>query len=180
MAAPAGRARPAGRIVRRLLSQDIMTDLLVKLYDAPLDAPPPADAAWQVRKVLAPETGEVADWIAGAFSPGWAEEFRKAAGDWPVTAFVAEEGGRAVGFACYDAAALGVFGPTGVAEDRRGQGVGRALLIACLADMRARGYAYAVIGGAGPTAFYERAVGATIIPGSDPGFYARLIKAPRA
>lgn len=156
-----------------------MTDLLVKLYDAPLDVPPQAGVSWRVRKVLAPEIGVVADWIASAFSSGWAEEFRKAASQWPVTAFVAEEQGRAIGFACYDAAALGVFGPTGVLEERRSQGIGRVLLIACLADMRARGYAYAVIGGAGPASFYERTVGATVIPGSDPGFYERIIKAPK-
>ena len=33
------------------------------------------------------------------------------------------------------------------------------------------GYAYAVIGGAGPTGFYEKAVGAIPIPHSTPGIY---------
>jgi predicted N-acetyltransferase YhbS len=80
------------------------------------------------------------------------------------------------GFACYDAAALGVFGPTGVAGERRGRGLGKALLLACLHDMAARGYAYAVIGGSGPDAFYERTVGAVKIPGSEPGFYDGMVR----
>jgi hypothetical protein len=38
------------------------------------------------------------------------------------------------------------------------------------------GYAYAVIGDVGPSAFYERTVGATAIPNSEPGIYAGLLK----
>lgn len=153
-----------------------MTDLLVKLYDLPPYGGPPTRAEWGVRKVLAPETSPAAEWIAGQFSRAWADEFHKAAGAWPVTAFLAVAGGKVIGFACYDAAALGVFGPTGVAPDRRGAGVGKALLMACLHDMAARGYAYAVIGGSGPDAFYERAVGAVKIPGSEPGFYRGMVR----
>jgi hypothetical protein len=33
------------------------------------------------------------------------------------------------------------------------------------------GYAYAIIGGAGPTAFYAKTVGAVAIEGSTPGIY---------
>jgi hypothetical protein len=42
--------------------------------------------------------------------------------------------------------------------------------------LRELGYAYGIIGGAGPTEFYERTVGATIIPESVPGIYADPIK----
>ncbi|MFP3942756.1 MAG: GNAT family N-acetyltransferase [Alphaproteobacteria bacterium] len=153
-----------------------MTDLLVKLYELPPLEPPPRGADWRVRKVLAPEISTVAEWVGEKFSRTWAGEFRKAASGWPVTAFVAVAGNEPVGFACYDAAALGVFGPTGVADERRGAGLGRALLLACLHDMAAQGYAYAVIGGSGPDAFYEQTVGAVKIPGSEPGFYAGMIR----
>ena len=62
------------------------------------------------------------------------------------------------------------FGPTGVLESFRGQGVGSALLLAALFAMKAEGYAYAIIGGAGKQAgFYERLAGASGIAGSDPG-----------
>ena len=76
-----------------------------------------------------------------------------------------------LGFACYDATAKDFFGPTGVMESQRGKGIGAALLIACMQAMAAEGYAYAVIGGAGPVAFYEKVVGATVIPDSVPGPY---------
>ena len=34
------------------------------------------------------------------------------------------------------------------------------------------GYVYAIIGAAGPVRFYQKAVGAIIIPDSEPGIYA--------
>ncbi len=39
-----------------------------------------------------------------------------------------------------------------------------------------KGYAYAVIGWAGPTEFYEKTVGATIIEGSEPGIFRGPLK----
>jgi hypothetical protein len=33
------------------------------------------------------------------------------------------------------------------------------------------GYAYAIIGGVGPAAFYEKVCGAFVIPGSERGIY---------
>jgi hypothetical protein len=75
---------------------------------------------------------------------------------------------RAVaGFAheCSAAAA----GPTGARM--RGRGLGAALLFRCLESMRDMGYGYAVIGGVGPAAFYEKVCGAFVIPGSETGVY---------
>jgi hypothetical protein len=40
--------------------------------------------------------------------------------------------------------------------------------------MRESGYAYAIIGGVGPAAFYEKTVGAFTIPGSEVGVYQPL------
>ena len=66
---------------------------------------------------------------------------------------------------------LGLFGPTGVEETDRGRGIGAALLLVSLADMASRGYAYAVIGGAGSAEFYAKVAGAAEIAGSVPGLY---------
>jgi len=41
--------------------------------------------------------------------------------------------------------------------------------------MREMGYAYAVIGGVGPAAFYEKVCGAFLIPGSEIGVYGTLL-----
>ncbi|WP_156860344.1 hypothetical protein [Francisella frigiditurris] len=54
--------------------------------------------------------------------------------------------------------------PTGVSDKCRGLGTGKALLIACMLDMKLKGYAYAVVGAVGPTEFYEKALNATAIP----------------
>lgn len=61
------------------------------------------------------------------------------------------------------------FGPIGVAEHVRGNGVGAALLLACLHDMRTTGYAYAVVGAVGAPEFFCRIAGATEIEGSTAG-----------
>ncbi len=82
-----------------------------------------------------------------------------------------------IGFACYEATCRDFFGPELVHPDRRGRGVGRALLLAALHAMRAEGYAYAIIGWASSIDFYRRAVGAVVIDGSEPGIYpAKLLR----
>ena len=58
-------------------------------------------------------------------------------------------------------------------------GVGTALLLACLEDMKHAGYGYAIIGGVGPADYYARAVGAVAIEGSDVGVYRGLLGASR-
>src|SRR5712691_7465086 len=78
---------------------------------------------------------------------------------------------RLLGFACYNVASKGMFGAMGVDEAYRRQGLGTALLLACLHAMQDEGYAYAIIGWAGSVDFYARAVGATVIPDSEPGIF---------
>jgi ribosomal protein S18 acetylase RimI-like enzyme len=154
-------------------------DLLVKLYaleprpdlDARL-----ANAGVTVRRALPPELGLVTDWIKERFSAWWASEATVAFSRQPPSCFVAVKDGKLIGFACYDATARGFFGPTGVDEAARGDGVGHALLLASLLDMRAQGYGYGIIGGAGPVDFYVRSVGAIPIEGSVPGIYAGLLE----
>jgi hypothetical protein len=93
----------------------------------------------------------------------------------PPTCFIAIQNGRLIGFACHDATVKGFFGPTGVDSAVRGKGVGHALLLTTLLDMYAQGYAYGVIGGAGPMDFYRRSVGAVPIEGSVPGIYRGML-----
>ncbi|HVO89211.1 MAG TPA: GNAT family N-acetyltransferase, partial [Casimicrobiaceae bacterium] len=97
----------------------------------------------------------------------------------PIACFIALRGHELVGFACHDATCPNFFGPEGVIEAERGIGVGRALLLAALHAQRAQGYAYSIIGGVGPAAFYEKAVGAVPIPDSSPGIYAPMLPASK-
>lgn len=103
--------------------------------------------------------------------PSWEDELAAGFSQAPATVFIAVEHRQVIGFACYNVTRPDYFGPTGVLETHRGRGIGRTLLLQCLHALAAEGYAYAIIGGVGPAEFYERAVGATLIPGSEKGIY---------
>jgi GNAT superfamily N-acetyltransferase len=125
-----------------------------------------------VRRAQTWEATPVREFVARNFDVAWADEIAVGYARQPVSIYLAAREGRVVGFAAYECTRRAFFGPTGVAESERGRGVGRALLLACLWGLRELGYAYGVIGGVGPVAFYERAVGAIVIPDSAPGVYA--------
>jgi GNAT superfamily N-acetyltransferase len=148
--------------------------MLVRLYDLDryarrAQAGRPASVVF--RPAMPYERSRVRDWISHRFSRGWADEFEMTFHRHPASTTLAVEDGRLLGFACFDATAPGFFGPTGVDADERGRGIGLTLLIDALQRMRHAGYGYAIIGGVGPIAFYEQAVGAEVIAHSDPGVY---------
>jgi predicted N-acetyltransferase YhbS len=135
-----------------------------------------AKAGVTIRRALAPEYELVTDWVRRKFSAGWAGETAVSMMRQPPTCFLATREQKLLGFACHESIARGFFGPTGVDEASRGEGIGHALLLASLLDLKTMGYAYAIIGDVGPSEFYERTVGATQIPNSEPGIYAGLLK----
>jgi len=151
-----------------------VADLLIALYGRDglfrwEDAPSPAGVL--VRRALAHERVPVQEWVDRSFGTAWAGEVALALGTQPTTCFLAVRGAECVGFCCYDTAYRGFLGPLGVAAgDRRG-GIGRALVHATLRALWHAGYAYAVVGASGATAFYRRVAGAWAIPGSEQGPY---------
>jgi len=157
-----------------------MADLLVRLYDLPaFEATDRVRAAGiTIRRALPPERHVVLAWIEAQFSLPWVSEAALALSQQPPTLYLALKDNRIFGFACYDTSAKGFFGPTGVDPAARGQGIGEALLIATLAAMREAGYAYAVIGDAGPVGFYQKRLDAFEIPKSRPGIYAGMLRRP--
>jgi GNAT superfamily N-acetyltransferase len=162
-----------------------MSDMLVKLYALPEVEPLRADLSQRgivIRQARTAERGIITDWVRQRFSAAVTAECQAAIDQRPVSCYIAVESplgtsqqarsddslsDALLGFACFDVAARGVFGPEGVREDRRGEGIGKMLLLSCLHEMKAERYAYAVIGWAGPTEFYAKAVGATLIEGSE-------------
>lgn len=159
----------------------IMVDMLVRLYALPSAAPEREKLAEQgilVRPCRPFDMHAAEEWIARTFSTRWVSEFQVAMAHQPCGCIIATHEHKVVGFACYDATARGFLGPMGVDPGFRQGGLGRALLITALEQMRAMGYVYAVIGGTGPQEFYARTVGATVIEGSDPGFYTDILPEP--
>ena len=155
-----------------------MQDMLVRLYDLP-DYSELRDELSRVgitcRNALAAEKSIVSDWVEEHFGKGWASEAEISFSYQPITCIIAVKDQEILGFACYDAAYRNFFGPTGVAEEHRGRGIGKVLLWLSLMGMRSQGYAYGIIGGVGPASFYEKVVGAEIISGSDPGIYKGIL-----
>lgn len=153
-------------------------DMLISLCPLRRSAEPSNPEKDAIRKPIGPEHDLITAWVSKTFSPGWASEVRVALNNRPVSLFIATRGepSELIGFCCYDATALGFVGPIGVAESARGTGVGAALLRACLADMRAVGYGYAVAGAVGAPEFFRRVAGAVEIPDSSPGIYRGMLR----
>jgi GNAT superfamily N-acetyltransferase len=155
-------------------------DMLIKLYGSTIGSNDPHRApvsleGVDIRKPIGPEHTTVVRWVEKQFGVGWASEVQVALANRPVSAWLATRNGELLGFACYDATALGFFGPIGVSEAARGQRLGAALLLACLRDMRTVGYGYAVVGSVGAPEFFRRVAGATEIPESTPGMYTGMV-----
>jgi GNAT superfamily N-acetyltransferase len=152
-----------------------------------------APAGVTVRRALASERHVVVEWARVHGGPGWASECEVSFARAPLGCFVAVQGASVasiasaapvgsaagyptapetlIGFACIEATAPGFFGPQAVRDDRRGRGVGAALLLAALHALAAEGHAYAIVGWASEPEFYRRVVGAVPIAGSEPGLY---------
>ena len=156
-----------------------MPDLLVNLLKLPA-------AESQIRKldqagivIRRAQTFEITPlraFVEKNFSLSWADEVSVGFHNKPVSVHIATRDKVIVGFAAHECTRKAFFGPTGVTSDMRGQGIGRALLLASLWGLRELGYVYGVIGGAGPVEFYESSVGAIEIPNSEPGIYTDLLK----
>jgi GNAT superfamily N-acetyltransferase len=155
-----------------------MIDMLVRLYDLPDTTALYAEVAANgvtLRRARAFEKHTVAEFAKTHFSPKWVSEVEVALTRQPVACFIATREKQILGFACFDTTQRGFFGPTGVAENARGLGLGKALLMKSLEALREIGFAYAIIGGVGPKEFYAKACGAIEIPGSDPGTYQDIL-----
>ncbi|HEY3412653.1 MAG TPA: GNAT family N-acetyltransferase [Armatimonadota bacterium] len=155
-----------------------MPDMLVPLLNLPSSKPLVEDLAAQgvvVRPAHPFEQTILRAFIEKHFSAAWADEAVAGLYNKPVSTILAIQDKKIVGFASYECTRRDYFGPTGVDPAQRGRNIGKALLIVALEGLRDMGYAYAIIGGAGPVDFYAKAVNATPIPDSKPGIYRDLL-----
>ena len=156
-----------------------MSDLLVNLLKLPPLEPllkQLEDTGVVIRRAQPFELTIVRTFIEEEFSSAWADEVLVGFANKPVTVHIATSEQSVIGFAAHECTRKDFFGPAGVAAGMQGRGIGTALLLASLLSLRELGYVYAIIGGAGPLEFYQKAVGATVIPNSEPGIYTDLLK----
>ena len=157
-----------------------MSDMLVKLYNLSdyqvSSGSGIKDRELTIRRALTPEKHIIVQWVMKYFSAYWASECEAAFCRHPVSCFIAARKGDMAGFCCYDVTCKGFVGPIGVLPSERGMGIGRTLLQASLYDMLNQGYAYAIVGDAGPEEFFTSSSGAFIIEDSKPGIYREMLR----
>jgi mycothiol synthase len=114
---------------------------------------------YQVRRARADERALI-DAAAAAFGGAWPFELERALGFDPPGVHVATRDDAYCAFAAHDGnnRGLGWFGPTGTWPAHRGQGLGEALLLACLVDVADR-HARCEVAWIGPRPFYEKVAG---------------------
>ena len=138
-----------------------MADMLVNLVLLPDLAPVLAGQkakGVEIRRGQSEESHKIAEWIREQINPNWAIGCEVALEQEPSTCYIAVETNGAadaqaelsadaiLGFACFDVVKKGVFGPTGVRDDRADSGIDTALLLVCLHEMAALDYGQAAIG----------------------------------
>ena len=156
-----------------------MPDLLVNLLKLPPLEPVMLEmnnADIIVRRAQPFEITQALEFVEREFSVAWADEISVGFANKPVSVYIAIADQEIVGFASYECTRKSFFGPTGVVDSMQSRGIGKALLLASLWGLQEMGYVYGIIGRAGPVEFYEKAVGAIVIPDSDPGIYTDFLK----
>lgn len=120
-----------------------------------------------IRRANSKDENNIVNFVDKNFSKEWSQTIRTAfLLDDPSIYIVYDNYKEIIGFAAFDIYKNRkcYFGPMGVTKSNRIKGIGYALLHHCLKDMKEIGYEYAVIGGAGPIEFYEKACNAVVIP----------------
>ncbi|MFD2923188.1 GNAT family N-acetyltransferase [Halobacillus naozhouensis] len=129
----------------------------------------PTISSHVVRKVKHNDFDELVKYVEQNYSYEWSKTIKDGFKSRNPSIYIAlnnKEG--IIGFAAFDVFKNKkcYFGPMGVSESNRTDGIGYSLLHHCLRDMKEIGYEYAIIGGAGPIEFYEKACNAVVIPSS--------------
>ncbi|TCJ01702.1 GNAT family N-acetyltransferase [Cytobacillus praedii] len=119
-----------------------------------------------VRRVNNNDYSSLLQFVEANFSSEWSQTLKDGfLADAP-SIYIAVADEEIIGFAAFDVykGRKCYFGPMGVSKSNRIKGVGTLLLHQCLREMKEIGYEYAIIGGAGPIEFYEKACHAVVIP----------------
>jgi GNAT superfamily N-acetyltransferase len=118
------------------------------------------ERGYEVRRAERTEREPLVAAIAGEFGGAWPFEISRALTFDPSGVHVALRDGAYCAFAAHDGnnRGLGWFGPTGTWPAHRGQGLGEALLRACLDDVAAV-HPHCEVAWIGPRPFYDKVAG---------------------
>ncbi len=118
-----------------------------------------AAKGYEIRRAR-PDERALLDAVAGEFGGAWPFELERALAHEPAGVHVALRDGAYCAFAAHDGnnRGLGWFGPTGTWVAHRGQGLGEALLLACLVDVGTE-HGRCEVAWIGPRPFYEKVAG---------------------
>ena len=118
-----------------------------------------ATKGYEIRRAR-PDEHALLDAVASEFGGAWPFELARALGHVPAGVHVALKDGTYCAFAAHDGnnRGLGWFGPTGTWPAHRGQGLGEALLLACLVDV-GTAHACCEVAWIGPRPFYDKVAG---------------------
>ena len=150
-------------------------DMIVNLHNLPET---PLCNEIKIKRAFVGDKGTILSFVGKHFQKNWVYEVEHSLMEDVSKCFIATENGEILGFACFDSSAKGFFGPIGVLPERRGENIGRALLVRTLNAMREYGYGYAIIGWVKEAEqFYKKTVGAEYIKGGNPenSVYSNLI-----
>ncbi len=118
------------------------------------------ERGYEIRRARRDERSALCAAIAQELGGAWPYEVERALGHEPAGAHVAVRDGAYCGFAAHDGnnRGLGWFGPTATWPAHRRQGLGEALLMACLVDVAAE-HPQCEVAWIGPRAFYDKVAG---------------------
>jgi GNAT superfamily N-acetyltransferase len=153
-----GWVRGAERIANLLV--DVRTNPRVSAARAVELAAAARARGYEIRRAARDDEVALTDAIAREFGGAWPFEIARALAFEPPGVHVAVRGGELAAFAAHDGnnQGLGWFGPAGTWPAHRGQGLGEALLLACLVDVAAA-HDRCEVAWIGPRPFYEKAAG---------------------
>lgn len=138
---------------------DVRDNPRVSAARAAASAARAATRGYHIRRTRSGEHA-LLDAVAAEFGGAWPFELARSLTADPPGIHVAVRDGEYCGFAAHDGnnRGLGWFGPAGTWPAHRGQGLGEALLLACLVDIAAH-HARCEVAWIGPRAFYDRVAG---------------------
>ena len=108
-------------------------DMIVSLYNLPEIK---VNENIKIKRAFVGDKDIILDFVGKYFRKNWVYEVEHSLMEEVSKCFVATEDGKIIGFACYDSAAKGLFGPIGVEPKRRGENIGQALLVRTLSAIK--------------------------------------------